>query len=265
MRVGDASPLGGRGPGVIDLHTHLLPGVDDGSPTQENSVRVLERLAAEGVRELACTPHLAASRAHEAPVERNAALLLELQAAVGERVRLHRGFEIMLDRPGMELRLPGLSLGNSRAVLVEFPHGPLPEGHTEELLRLRSGGVVPVVAHPERYGGMTLDIVRAWRDAGAVIQGDALLLLSTGAKALLARTMLEEGVYDILASDNHGDRRSLATVLLWLQEMKGGEQGRTLTEVNPARLLADAALEPVAPLRPGKGVWERLRALVGGR
>ena len=263
--MGDAAPLGRRGPGVIDLHTHLLPGVDDGSPTEENSLRVLERLAAEGVRELACTPHLAASRAHEAPIERDEGLRRELQAGIGDRIRLHRGFEIMLDRPGADLRLPGLSLGNSRAVLVEFPHGPLPEAHTEELLRLRSGGLVPVVAHPERYGGMTLDIVRAWREAGAIIQGDALLLLSTGAKALLARTMLEEGIYDILASDNHGDRRSLATVRLWLGEMNGEEQARTLTEVNPARVLADAPLEPVAPLRREQGLWQRLLALMGGR
>ncbi|MEO7964031.1 MAG: CpsB/CapC family capsule biosynthesis tyrosine phosphatase, partial [Gemmatimonadaceae bacterium] len=227
--------------------------------------RVLERLAIEGVTEVACTPHLAASRAHETPIVLYAELREQLQRTTTTTIQLHAGFEIMLDRPGMDLTLPGLSLGGSNAVLVEFPHGQLPEGHTEELLRLRTSGIVPVIAHPERYGGMTLEIVKAWREVGTVIQGDALLLLSTGSKALLARTMLEEGVYDILASDNHGDRRSLATVRLWLNELKGGEQGEILTQVNPSRVLSNSELQPVAPLREERGVWQRLRALVGKR
>jgi protein-tyrosine phosphatase len=250
---------------VIDLHTHLLPGVDDGSPTLENSVRVLERLAGEGVTEVACTPHLSASRVKEAPVDAHAGLREALQEAIGTRVRLHRGFEVMLDRPGVPLHGLGLTLGASRAVLVEFPHGPLPEGHEGELLRLRSSGIIPVVAHPERYGGMTLEIVRKWRELGAVIQGDALLLLSTGSKALLARAMLEEGAYDILASDNHGDRRSLSTVMLWLNELHGAEQGEILTVTNPRRLLADEPMLPVPPLRERRGIWERLKALVSDR
>lgn len=250
---------------MIDLHTHLLPGVDDGSPTLENSLRVMERLEREGVTDVACTPHLRASKVLDAPIEAHNELRRELQEATTTRVRLHAGFEVMLDKPGADLRVPGVSLGGSLATLVEFPHGQLPDGHTEELTRLRASGIIPVVAHPERYGGMTLDIVKAWREAGAIIQGDALLLLSTGAKALLARAMLEEGVYDILASDNHGDRRSLATVRLWLNEMKGSAQGEILTVENPRRVLTNEAMLPVAPLREERGLWQRLRALLGMR
>ncbi len=231
----------------------------------DNSLRVLERLAAEGVTEVACTPHLKASRAQQAPVDAYNELRRRLEAESTSGIRLHAGFEVMLDAPGVDVRFPGISLGDSRAMLVEFPHGPLPDGHTEELTRLRSLGVVPVVAHPERYGGMTIEIVQRWREIGAVIQGDALLLLSTGQKALLARTMLEEGVYDILASDNHGDRRSLSTVRLWLNEMKGDAQGEVLTTINPGRLLKNEDLQPVAPLREERGLWQRLRAMLGIR
>jgi len=167
---------------VIDLHTHLLPGVDDGSRTLETSVRVLERMAAEGVSAVACTPHLNASQVDEAPVEAHARLRAALQAAADESLRalgaepvqLVAGFEVMLDRPGCELRGKGVSLGGSRAVLVEFPRHGLPSGATEELLRLRAGGMIPVVAHPERYRGVTVDTMHVWRDVGAVIQGDAL-------------------------------------------------------------------------------------------
>lgn len=250
---------------MIDLHTHLLPGVDDGSPTMEHSRRVLHRFATEGITVVACTPHLAASALHAAPLAEHDRLRAELRAGLPPELSVVAGFEVMLDVRGVDLRTPGIALGGSHAVLVEFPHGPLADGHTEELLRLRAGGTIPVLAHPERYRGATVDLVRGWREAGAVIQGDALTLLSAGPKAQLARLLLDEGLYDILASDNHGDRRSLATVRLWLRELGGDGQGRLLTEDNPARVLADEPLLPVPPLRRAWGWWARLRALAGRR
>jgi protein-tyrosine phosphatase len=246
---------------VIDLHSHLLPGVDDGSPSLENSLRVLQRFAGEGITEVACTPHLNATDAEAAPVEAHRQLLAELRRAVGERITLHEGFEIMLDQPGCDLRLPGLSLGGSRAVLVEFPRSALPDGATGELLRIRTSGLIPVVAHPERYRGISIDRLHVWRDVGAVIQGDGMMLLSSGQMAEMSRAMLRAGVFDILASDNHGDRRSLATVRLWLREMGAESQGRLLTEVNPRRLLRGEPLQAVPPLTARTGFWQKVRGL----
>lgn len=263
--MGDVLSLSDRGFGVIDLHTHLLPGVDDGSRTLENSLRVLERFAAEGVSAIACTPHLAASQAEEAPLEEHALLLQALRAGVPGDVRVVSGFEIMLDRPGCDLRLPGLTLGSSRAVLVEFPRSQIPEHASDELLRIRGSGLIPVVAHPERYRGVTVDTMHVWRDLGAIIQGDALMLLASGPMAVLARAMLEAGVYDILASDNHGDRRSLSTVRLWLREMGGDAQGKLLTVENPRRVLADEPMQRVPGLRRSPSMWQRLRALFARR
>jgi protein-tyrosine phosphatase len=265
MFLGHALLLGDRRSGVIDLHTHLLPGVDDGSRALEVSVQVLERFGREGVTTVACTPHLVASQAHEAPVEAYAALRTHVQEAAPTGPTLLAGFEIMLDRPGFDLRLPGLTLGDSRAVLVEFPRAALPPGATEELLRIRASGLVPVVAHPERYRGVTLELVQAWRELGAVIQGDALMLLTTGPMAKLARALLEDGMYDILASDNHGDRRSLSTVREWLLAVSGDAQGRLLTEENPRRVLDDEAMMPVPPLRQEQSAWQKLRAMLGRR
>jgi protein-tyrosine phosphatase len=246
---------------VIDLHTHLLPGVDDGSPTLDNSWRVLERLKADGYTGLACTPHLEASRADRAPIGPYRALLEQLRAGAPPGIQLHSGFEIMLDVPGCDLTLPGLTLGDSRAVLVELPRVPLTPASTDELLRIRASGVVPVIAHPERYHGITINTLHVWRDMGVVIQGDGLLLLSTGHKAQFARRMLSSGVCDIIASDNHGDRRSLGTIRLWLHEVGGDRQARVLLEANPAHLLAGETLQPVPPLREHKSIWDHLRDL----
>ena len=250
---------------MIDIHSHVLPGVDDGSADIGTSVAVLERFAGHGVEVLVCTPHLNASEVAFAPVERNRRILAELVAAAPPVPELRLGWEIMLDRPGCDLTAPHLALGSSRAVLVEFPRAYLPTGTAEELNRLRRSGVVPVVAHPERYFGCTLDTVRAWREVGAVIQTDATMLLARGPMTELAKAMLTEGLIDCLASDNHGDRRSLAATRVWLEEMGAEEHAQLLTRANAARVLADQALIPVPPLPLGRGVFGRLRELLFGR
>jgi protein-tyrosine phosphatase len=250
---------------VIDLHSHLLPGVDDGSADIQTSVAVLERFATHGLEVLVCTPHLAASEAQYAPYDRHREILAELIAAAPPKPELRLGWEIMLDRPGCDLRAPELSLGGARAVLVEFPRAYLPVGTSDELERIRRSGVVPVVAHPERYYGCTLDTVRNWRDAGAVIQTDATMLLARGPMTELAKSMLAEGLIDCLASDNHGDRRSLAAARVWLEEIGADEHAQVLTHSNAARVLANEPTIPVPPLPLARGVFARLRELLLGR
>lgn len=250
---------------MIDIHSHLLPGVDDGSADIATSVEVLERFAQHGLEVLVCTPHLEASRAHLAPYDRHRELLAELTAAAPAKPELRLGWEIMLDRPGCDLRSPHLSLGGARAVLVEFPRAYLPVGTSDELQRIRRSGVVPVVAHPERYYGCTVDTVRGWREAGAVIQTDATMLLARGPMTDLAKSLLSAGLIDCLASDNHGDRRSLAAARVWLEEMGAIEHAQMLTHANAARVLADQPTLPVPPLRLGRGVMYRLRELLFGR
>ncbi len=248
---------------MIDIHTHLLPGVDDGARTQAQSLEVLERFAAAGVTCVVCTPHLAASEADRMPTDKYRRLHRELCELAPATITLQRGWEIMLDRPGIDLTASHLRLGASNAILVEFPRGPLPPGTELELARLRQSGVLPVVAHPERYGGATLELVRRWRAAGAVIQTDTAYLLGDSERSALARGMLQDGLIDILASDNHGDRRSLWAAHEWLIEIDAADASQLLTTVNPEALLSDQRMVPVPPVRLEKGMFARLRELVG--
>lgn len=242
---------------MIDIHTHLLPGVDDGSPSVDVSRPVLERFAADGVDTVVCTPHLNASRADDAPVEAHRQRLADLQAAVPEGPRLLPGWEIMLDVPGADLSRPELGVGGSRALLVEFGRGGVPVGAEAELRRLARMGRRPIVAHPDRYFGCTIDMVRAWRDAGALIQSDATALTGRGRASALAVALLAEGLVDILASDNHGDRRSLAASVRWLQANGGEAQLPLLTHLNADRVLRNQEPFPVPPLR--RSALARLR------
>lgn len=248
---------------MIDIHTHLLPGVDDGARTPEQALGVLRRFAADGVTCVVCTPHLAASEAAVLPVERYQRIHSSICEDLPATLTVQRGWEIMLDRPGIDLSGAHLRLGASSAILVEFPRGPLPSGTELELARLRQSGVTPVIAHPERYGGVTLELIGTWRTTGAVIQTDTAYLLGDGPRCVLARTMLAEGMIDILASDNHGDDRSLLAAHDWLIEIGASDASQLLTSVNPGALLSDQRLVPVPPVRLERGMFTRLREMLG--
>ena len=245
---------------MIDLHTHLLPGVDDGSPTLEHSAMVLARFATDGVRGVACTPHLSASESGAAPIAEYSALRAQLQELAPQGLTLYGGWEIMLDAPGKLQGAPGLSLGTSKAVLVEWPRATVPVWGTGELSRLRGNGLVPLVAHVERYRGISLELVREWRALGAVVQTDATILVAGGDKCEFAKAMLRDGLVDVLASDNHGDRRTLGMARWWLTEIGAAAQAELLTDTNPGRLLQDQEMLPVAGIVFEQGMFERLRA-----
>jgi protein-tyrosine phosphatase len=220
-------------------------------------VPILERFAAGGVRRVVCTPHLDASQADVAPIEAHRVRLAELQAAV-PMVELLPGWEIMLDRPGATLDRPGLTLGASRAVLVEFSRGGVPRGAVSELRRLVHGGLVPILAHPERYYGCTIALIEELRATGVVIQTDVTMLRGRGEPSRVARDLLARGLVDVLASDNHGDARSLVDGVTWLRAHGAGdEQVQLLTAGNAERILANRDPVPVPPLATGP-LLERL-------
>ena len=251
---------------MIDIHTHLLPGVDDGSPSAEVSLPILERFLGDGVEVVVCTPHLQASRASQAPHEEYEMIFRALRARAPSDITLLRGWEIMIDIPNVDLGDRRLGLGESTAVLVEFPRMNVPAAAAGELMRLRTSGILPVLAHPERYWGCTPATVREWRNAGAAIQMDASMLLGSPNASKLSRALLAEGLVDCIASDNHGDRRSLAGAREWLLELGATEQAELLTRTNARRMLEGQSPVPVAPLPTvERGMLARLKQLVLGQ
>lgn len=249
---------------MIDVHTHLLPGVDDGSRSIESSVETLRRFAADGVTAVVCTPHLNASRVAEAPHERHDELLAQLAAAAPSVPRLLRGFEILLDAPGADLSDARLGLGGSTARLLEFARMGLPPTAPKELLRLRMSGLVPIVAHPERYWGCNVAVVEKWRGSGAVIQMDVTAILGPRRMHRFAEELLARGMVDLFASDTHVDQRTLKTARQWLEEVTTKETANLLTYENPRRLLADDDVLPVPPIKLHLDMIRRLRELVLG-
>lgn len=250
---------------MIDIHTHLLPGVDDGSKSVGQSVDVLDAFTNAGVETVVCTPHLDASAAHAAPFDDHRARLAELIAAAPPGIALLSGWEIMLDCPGVPLTDPRLCLGSSNALLVEFPRQVLPPNSTTELFRLRTSGRTPVVAHPERYRGCTPELVEEWRAAGAVMQMDVAGVLTPGERGSFARELVSRGLIDLFASDTHGDARSLSVGRAWLEGAGTPEHVWLLTRENARRVLDGQDPIPVPPMKVGPGLLERFRSLLRRR
>ncbi len=237
--------------GFVDLHCHLLPGVDDGARSLEDSLEMARALVDLGFTTVAPSPH---ARPEYAPPEVVEARLSEVRAALereGIALTLGRNAENVLD----DVFLRGLGtpearlLGAGKYVLAELPYtSPVPT-LTDILFRIRLKGVTPVLAHPERC----LEFERKGR-ADEVVRAGALLQLDVGALTgryggtakKLARAFLEEGLYAVGATDLHGPVGAREWVGKALEELRSRAGERAFSRMmgsSPARLLAGEPLE----------------------
>lgn len=262
--------------GLTDLHSHVIPGVDDGAQSVEQARAALGALKDAGVSTVVATPHVQASltgspaalEARLAELDAGWRTLAEEVLPPVEGLAVRRGAEVELDTPDPDVSDGRLRLGGGPAVLVEFPYMTVPPNSQDVLARLRAAGWTPVLAHPERYEGVdsALAIARAWREAGAVLQVNAGSLLGRYGEEARRRaaTLLERGWVDCVAGDYHARGRvHLAELVAFLDEQGAAEQARLLAEVNPARILEGEPPIPVGPLRLRRGaLWARVVRLV---
>jgi protein-tyrosine phosphatase len=240
--------------------------VDDGSRSVTQSVKVLKDMAAHGVTDLCLTPHLRAGQLAAAPPRAHDEAFAILQAAAPDIPRLHRGAEVMLDRP---LPVSGersrrCTIGGTRYILVEFPRMVAYDTVVIALGRVVEAGLLPLLAHPERYTCCSPEAVSRWRELGASMQVDATTLLSTQSRGQRARALVSAGLADILAADNHGDDRIIATGRTFLEAQDGADQADLLTVLNPRAIQDDAPLSPVPPIVIRRTWMQRIRQMLEG-
>jgi protein-tyrosine phosphatase len=251
---------------VIDLHCHLLPNIDDGSRSAAESAKVLRLFAGAGVTDVVLTPHLSASEMAVDPeegLERRDRAFQILKGAAPPVPRLALGFEIMLDRPFPPLGLGDrrYSLAGSRYYLVEFPLTIVPHFATTVLHQISRAGLIPIVAHPERYQACTPEAVVEWKRAGAKIQVDATTLTRPHSRGRMALALVEAGLADIVAADNHGDNRSVRTAADFLNARGGDAAATILTTTNPRAVVRNEDMMPIAPFTLRRGLGERIARL----
>lgn len=154
---------------MIDLHSHLLPAVDDGADTFEESVEIFKALAAHGITEFFLTPHYLEKTIYDSPRSDNLKLEAELKKALKEEtdldLKLHLGNEIPISKNISKLlKAKVLSpLGDSRYLLIELPMSGLFDGYEDIFHDLTREGYRIILAHPERYFSIQKDFKLLYR------------------------------------------------------------------------------------------------------
>ncbi len=265
---------------MIDLHCHLLPGIDDGASDLATSLRMARIAAEDGIAVVACTPHIYPGLYDNAGLAIRRAVR-ELQARIDEAnipLRLTHGADIHLTPDLVEGlgdgRLP--SLHDSRYFLLEPPHHVAPPRLEETAFELLATGYVPVITHPERLSWIEdhREIFVGLVRRGAWLQVTAGSL--TGRFGASARywgeRLLDEGLVHILATDSHDVIRRpplLAEGRRVAERWVGATEACHLVETRPQGILDDAqperlpaalSLPSTEPVRAG-GSW--LRRLFG--
>jgi protein-tyrosine phosphatase len=241
---------------VIDLHTHILPGLDDGVATLEASVDLAARAAEAGVEAIVATPHVRED--FPTSVEAMNRSLADVRACIAyERlpIRVLPGGEVAIEqldrRAPEELRGFGLA-GNPAYLLVEAPYSALPIDFEERLFRLRAAGITPVLAHPERSLALREDpkLVRRLVRSGTLVQLTAGSIAGTEGEAAhsAALALLDAGLAHCAASDAHGPELGRAGLDAVAAALSDGALADWLTRAVPAAIVAG---EPV-PGRPSR-------------
>jgi tyrosine-protein phosphatase YwqE len=210
-RLADYSFLG------TDLHSHVLPGIDDGADSVETAVRLVEQLRALGFRRIIATPHTMSDFYPNTP-ETIRAALARLQAGLSERGLdpvVEAASEYYLDEYYLELlhREPLLTLPD-RHVLVEMSFISPPPNLSELLFQTQARGYKPILAHPERYPYLSANkgVLKQLKDTGCLFQTNLLSLTGYYGKPTyrLAWELVEAGWIDLLGTDLHHERHAQA-------------------------------------------------------
>ena len=201
---------------MVDIHTHVIPYVDDGSPNLETSIEMIKHEISIGVDSIICTPHHIYHR-YEKSVEEIKNNFLLLKEAVEKEnlpIKLYLGQEICYSHREDIIKMLQegklLTLNNTNRVLLEFSFTREPEDLLDIIYNFSIHGYEVIIAHVERYEWMTLDKVIALKGEGALIQinSNSYLGLTTWKEKRFTKLLLKKGLVNYVASDTHSFRPS---------------------------------------------------------
>lgn len=239
---------------MIDLHSHILPELDDGSQSLEESLAMARMAVQSGVTVMVATPHCMDDRAQQ--VYAAWRLLREALRDTEIPLKLYLGMEIFGTADTVRLLRAGrlFPLNGSQYPLIEFSFRSTGEEETQILYQVLRAGYRPLVAHPERYGYVreNPELINLWTKMGCLLQvnrGSLLGRFGPGAQRMAAE-LVERGFVTAVATDAH----SLRVRTPWMKDIQSllsqeysPQLARELLLRNPLRILRNEPLPPVEP------------------
>ncbi|MEY8764367.1 MULTISPECIES: tyrosine-protein phosphatase [Clostridium] len=238
---------------MVDIHSHILPGIDDGSKSMEQTVKMLKLTEADGVKTIAATSHF--YRGYYENSCSDIKKLVEKVKAEAERENINvdivPGQEVMLDRYSLEYYKSGRigCIGNTDYMLVEFPMIDMPEDAMDIIYELQIRGVHPILAHPERYRYIigNPSKINEFLNEGCLLQVNTGSIKGIFGKKVknTARILIKSGISSFIASDAHsmgGRRPGISTAIEMASEIDRGICGRV--EKNCEKLLENQLIDP---------------------
>ncbi|HSB14136.1 MAG TPA: CpsB/CapC family capsule biosynthesis tyrosine phosphatase [Bryobacteraceae bacterium] len=250
---------------MIDIHSHILPGLDDGARDMEESLAMLRVAAEAGTTDIVATPHSNLEFQFDPDlVDRKIA---ELAAASDGVVRIHRGCDFHLHFENIQEAIENpakFAIAQKKHILVEFSDLLIARSTEEVFNRLLDAGLVPIITHPERNRLLQQRIERLerWVQVGCAIQVTAQSFFGLFGKSArrFAGELMCRGLVHIVASDAHDSRHRpprLDEAYRYLESHYGVDTAELLCVRNPGAVLAGDHIEQPDAASPSARKWYR--------
>jgi protein-tyrosine phosphatase len=238
---------------VFDIHSHILPEVDDGPKSWDVAVEMCRMAAADGIAQMVATPHANDRYAYDRAYLKT--ILGQLQARV-EAPQLTLGCDFHLSFENLERVLQDphhYTIGDTNYLLVELSNFSVPIQIADCFIRLGDRGLTPILTHPERNPILqqTPQRVLEWAEQGCLIQVTASALTGFWGERpeIIARWLLDRSAVHFLATDAHDTKRRVPILSEGRDvaaELIGADYARALVEGNPAAVIAGQPI-PYSP------------------
>ena len=228
-----------------DIHNHLLYGIDDGSKSLDESIKLLKGLKKEGITEIVFTPHYIIGSSYNTNVKKNKALLSTLVKKTD--IKLYLGNEVALDNDVLSYIEKGEigTINNSRYLLVEFPINEKLDVGKVLIGNLIRYGVIPVIAHPERYHYYKLKDFEEFIKEGCLLQGNITSLIDKyGVKSRKnLELLLKKDMIHVLGTDTHRTLFDMGKCEEYLDKVVTKERKEELLNTNFDKIVKDKDIE----------------------
>lgn len=242
---------------MIDIHTHILPSVDDGSQSIEMSRKLLIDAHNDGITDICLTPHFCRMDNYTYKKEYITNLFNDFKKQVKDiNINLYLGNELMIEHSLDELleQKQLCTINNSNYVLIEFPFDNYKTDYNEYLYNIRMLGLKIIIAHPERYNFINDEIIDYWLNNGYYLQANSSSFNIREKRKLLYK-LIENGYLHVIASDAHSiNRPSLLSETYKLISNKfNKETADILFNINPYNILNN--IDIIKPKRVKKKLF----------